>query len=170
MTTTEEIAEKCFVGIQRTQKYDFDVNICYYQALTIARPCILCELHFVTLRISMWRRRWHPTPVLLPGKSHGQRSLVGCGPWGCEESDTTERLPFHFSLSCIGEGNGNPLQCSCLENPRDGGAWWAVVYGVTQSRTWLKWLSSSSSSISMRLILSSLPFYSYWDWAGAHGT
>ena len=70
-----------------------------------------------------------PTPVLLPGKSHGQRSLVGCGPWGCEESDTAERLPFHFSLSCIGEGNGNPLQCSCLENPRDRGAWWAAVYG-----------------------------------------
>ena len=88
------------------------------------------------------RRRWHPTPVLLPGKSHGQRSLVGCGPWGREESDTTEQLPFHFSLSCIGEGNGNPLQCSCLENPRDGGAWWAAIYGVTQSRTRLKWLSS----------------------------
>ena len=57
----------------------------------------------------------------------------------------TERLHFHFSLSCIGEGNGNPLQCSCLENPRDGGAWWASVYGVAQSRTRLKWLSSSSS-------------------------
>ena len=56
----------------------------------------------------------------------------------------TERLHFHFSLSCIGEGNGNPLQCSCLENPRDGGAWWAAVYGVTQSRTRMKWLSSSS--------------------------
>ena len=70
-----------------------------------------------------WRRQWHPTPVLLPGKSHGRRSLVGCRPWGLEESDTTERLPFHFSLSCIGEGSGNPLQCSCLENPRDGGAW-----------------------------------------------
>ena len=63
-----------------------------------------------------------PTPVLLPGKSHGQRSLAGCSPWGREESDTTERLHFHFSLSCIGEGNDNPLQCSCLENPRDGGA------------------------------------------------
>ena len=62
------------------------------------------------------------------------------------ESDTTERLHFHFSLSCIGEGNGNPLQCSCLENPRDGGAWWADIYGVTQSRTRLKRLSSSSSS------------------------
>ena len=66
------------------------------------------------------RRQWHPTPVFLPGKSHGWRSLVGCRPWGHKESDTTERLPFHFSLSCIGEGNGNPLQCSCLENPRDG--------------------------------------------------
>ena len=87
------------------------------------------------------RRRWQPTSVLLPGKSHGRRSLVGFSPWGLEESDTTEILPFHFSLSCIGEGNGNPLQCSCLENPRDGRAWWAAVYGVTQSRTRLKWLS-----------------------------
>ena len=95
----------------------------------------------------IWQRRqWHPTPVLLPGKSHGRRSLVGCSPWGHWESDTTERLHFHFSLSCIGEGNGNPLQCSCLENPRDGEAWWAAVYEVAQSRTWLKWLSSSSSS------------------------
>ena len=84
------------------------------------------------------RRQWHPTPVLLPGKSHGQRSLVGCSPWGREELDTTERLRFHFSFSCIGEGNGNPLQCSCLENPRDRGAWWAAVYGVAQSRTRLK--------------------------------
>ena len=92
------------------------------------------------------RRQWHPTPVLLPGKSHGQRSLVGCSPWGRKELERTEQLHFHFSLSCIGEGNGNPLQCSCLENPRDGGAWWAAVYGVAQSRTRLKWLSSSSSS------------------------
>ena len=90
------------------------------------------------------RRQWHPTPVLLRGKSHGQRSLVGSSPWGLEESDTTEPLHFHFSLSCIGEGNGNPVQCSCLENPRDGGAWWAAVCGVAQSRTRLKQLSSSS--------------------------
>ena len=96
-----------------------------------------------------WRRKWHPTPVLLPGKSHGWRSLVGCSPWGLQESDTTEPLLFHFSFSCIGEGNGNPLQCSCLENPRDGGAWWASVYGVAQSRTWLKQLSSSSSMSSI---------------------
>ena len=93
-----------------------------------------------------WRRQWHPTPILLPGKSHGQRSLVGCSPWGRWELDMTQWLHFHFSLSCIGEGNGNPLQCSCLENPRDGRAWWAAIYGVSQSWTRLKWLSSSSSS------------------------
>ena len=78
-------------------------------------------------------------------KSHGQRSLVGCSPWGLWESGTTEQLHFHFLLSCIGGGNGNPLQCSCLENPRDRGAWWAAHYGVTQSRTRLNRLSSSSS-------------------------
>ena len=87
--------------------------------------------------------QWHPTPVLLPGKSHGRRNLVV---HGVAESDTTERLHFHCSLSCIGEGNGNPLQCSCLENPRDGRAWWAAVYGVAQSRTRLKQLSNSSSN------------------------
>ena len=84
------------------------------------------------------RRQWHPTPVLLPGESHGWRSLVGCGPWGHQESDTMERLHFHFSLLCIGEGNGSPLQCSCLENPKGGEAWWAAIYGVAQSRTQLK--------------------------------
>ena len=72
-------------------------------------------------------------------------------PWGRWESDMTEWLHFHFSLSCIGEGNGNSLQYSCLENPRDGGAWWAAVYGVAQSRTQLKWLSSSSSSSSIKI-------------------
>ena len=87
-----------------------------------------------------------PHSSTLAWKIHGRRSLVGCSPWGRYESDTTERLHFQFSLSCIGEGNGNPLQCSCLENPMDRGAWWAAVYGVAQSRTWLKWLSSSSSS------------------------
>ena len=105
-------------------------------------PTSFITFHFIVSR----RRKWHPTPVLLPGKSHGRRSLVGCSPWGHKESDMTQRLHFHFSLSRIGEGNGNPLRCSCLENPRDGGAWWAAVYGVTQSRTRLKWLSSSSSS------------------------
>ena len=93
-----------------------------------------------------WRRKWQSTPVFLPRESQGWGSLVGCRLWGRTESDTTEQLPFHFSLSCIGEGNGNPLQCSCLENPRDGGAWWSAVYGVAQSRTRLTQLSSSSSS------------------------
>ena len=73
--------------------------------------------------------------------------LVGCSPGGGEESDTTERLHFPFSLSCIGEGNGNPLQCFCLENPWDGGAWWAAVSGVPQSRTRLKRLSSSRAAL-----------------------
>ena len=109
-------------------------NAIVYQELNMSKP--------------LWhRRQWHPTPVLLPGKSHGQKSLVCCSPWGRKESDTTERLHFHFSLSCIGEGNGNPLQNSCLENPRDGGAWWAAVYGVAQSWTRLKRLSGSSKPL-----------------------
>ena len=70
------------------------------------------------------------SPVFWPGEFHGLYS-----PWGRKASHTTEQLHFHFSLSCIGEGNGKPLQCSCLENPRDGGAWWAAVYGVAQSWT-----------------------------------
>ena len=96
--------------------------------------CLPC---FPASRSFPRRRQWHPTPALLPGKSHGQRSLEGCSPWGRWGSDTTERLHFHFSLWCIGEGNGNPLQCFCLENPRDGGTWWAAVYGVAEGQTWL---------------------------------
>ena len=84
--------------------------------------------------------------MFLPRESQGWGSLVGCRLWGRTGLDTTERLHFDFSLSCIGEGNGNSLQCSCLENPRDGGAWWAAIYGVAQSWTRLKQLSSSSSS------------------------
>ena len=80
-----------------------------------------------------WKIPWTEKP----GKLQSMGSL---------ESDTTDRLHFNFSLSCIGEGNGNPLQCSCLDNPRDGEAWWAAIYGVAQSRTRLKRLSSSSSS------------------------
>ena len=124
-------------------------DISMYQRLYRSRfqPLLLTSGHeiFASLLLGIVfildyrrRRQWHPTPVLLPSKSHGRRSLVGCSPWGRLESDTTERLHFHFSLSCIGEGNGNPLQCSCLENSRDGGVWWAAVYGVAQSRTRLK--------------------------------
>ena len=123
--------------------------------------------HFNSLERDTQRRRWHPTPVLLPGKSHGWRSLVGCSPWGLEELDTTEQLHFHFSLSCIGEGNGNPLQCSCLENPRDRGAWWAAVYGVAQSWTRLKRLSSSSSRKRYKdpLAHSKWPSKFWYNWA-----
>ena len=88
---------------------------------------------------SAWKIPWTKEP----GRLQSMGSL---------ESDTTERTHFHFSLSCIGEGNGNPLQCSCLENPRDGGLWWAAVYGVAQSRTRLKRLSSSSSSSVITLV------------------
>ena len=112
----------------------------------LADQCSTFDLTLTTYYL--WRRQWHPTPVLLPGKSHGRRGLVGCSPWGRYESDTTGQLHFHFSLSLIGEGNDNPLQCSCLENPRDGGAWWAAIYGIIQSRTQLKWLSSSSRACS----------------------
>ena len=87
--------------------------------------------------------------ILLPGKSHGPRSLVGCSPWGLEESDMTEWLHFHVSLLCIGEGNGNPLQCSCVENPRDR---------VSQSQTRLKWLSSSSNTSSLHQVAEVLEF------------
>ena len=110
------------------------------------------ELEFVPNHTDSWRRQWHPTPILLPGKFHGRRSLVDCSPGGCEEWDTTERLHFDFSLSCIGEGNGNPLQCSCLENPRDGGAWWAAVHGVAQSRIRLKRLSCISSTLILETV------------------
>ena len=86
--------------------------------------------------------------------------------------DTTEQLHFHFSLSYIGEGNGNPLQCSCLENSRDGGAWWAAVYGVAQSRTRLKRLSSSSSEVYSSVMLWSQAtvtvFMWKYDWASVN--
>ena len=120
-----------------------------WQSLSPFKSLLMTQFHsFYGWVIAHCRkRRWHPTPVLLPGKSHGWSSLVGCNPWGCKELDTTEQPHFHFSLSCLGEGNGNPLQCSCLENPRDRGAWWAAVFVVAQSRTRLKRLSRSRSSI-----------------------
>ena len=98
--------------------------------------CLVCisEKAMATHSNLAWKIPWTEAP----GRLQSMGSL---------ESYTTERLPFHFSLSRIGEGNGNPLQCCCLENPRDGGAWWAAVYGVAQSRTRLKRLSSSSSSV-----------------------
>ena len=91
-----------------------------------------------------WRRKWQPTLVFLPGESCGHRSLMGCYLWGRQSWRRLKRLGMH---ACIGEQNSNPLQYSCLENPRDGGAWWAAVYGVTQRWTRLKRLSSSSLSL-----------------------
>ena len=123
---------------------------------------------FIVSILIFQRRQWHPTPGLLPGKSHGWRSLVGCSPWGHEELDMTELLHFHFSLSCIGEGNGNPLQCSCLENPRDGEAWRAAVYGVAQSRTRLKQLSSSRNSYLLLSVF--LVYFRYNGLLGVPGT
>ena len=96
---------------------------CYSPLQSLDQCFSTLDSHYISHR----RRRWHPTPVLSPGKSHGRRSLLGCSPWSHWGSDMTERLHFHFSFSCIGEGDGNPLQCSCLENSRDGGAWWAAV-------------------------------------------
>ena len=85
---------------------------------------------------------------------------MGCSPRGPWESDTTELLDFHFSFSRIGEGNGKPLQCSCLENPRDGGAWWAAVYGVTRSRTRLKRLAAAAADyITGKIIIQVYSFF-----------
>ena len=110
-------------------------NATHAPSLPFTRPSLekAMATHSSTLA---WKIPWTEEPGRL--QSVGSR----------KESDTTEQLHFHFLLSCIGEGNGNPLQYSCLVNPRDGGAWWAAVYGVTQSRTQLKRLSSSSSSSS----------------------
>ena len=125
--------------------------LCNWKRILMQTSSFSAKMVWVYLVNKSRRRRWHPAPVLLPRKSHGWRGRVGCSPWGREQSDTTERLHFHFSLLCIGEGNGNPLQCSCLENPRDWGAWWAAISGVAQSRTRLKRLSSSSSSSSKQI-------------------
>ena len=130
---TQDMGSRCLLTIS-------EIDLHVYWPFTVTNTF---SEEFPTICSTLWRRQWQPTPVLLSGKSHGWRSLVGCSSQGLKESDTTERLPFHFSLSCIGEGNGNPLQCSCLVNPRDSRAWWAAVYGVAQIRTWLKRLNSS---------------------------
>ena len=127
----------------------------------------LCFFFFSFLFL-LWSPSMAPHSILLPGESRGWRSLEGCSPWGRWGSDRTERLHFHFSLSCIGEGNGNPLQCSCLENPRDGRAWWAAVYGVSQSRTRLKRLSSSSSRGVSTVLISLWQGTIFNKWSESH--
>ena len=130
---TKELTEGCVLILQLSHPYVVDEQCCRGKVESGVYTSLLFPYR-TELQLALWesrlnnqRRRWHPIPVLLPGKSHGQRSLVCCSPWGRVELDTTKRLHFHFSVSCIGEGNGNPLQCSCLENPRDGGAWWAAI-------------------------------------------
>ena len=111
----------CFVlGVTATVKRSVPITSLWRKCCRGLWSSFCVEL--AAASTSWWRRQWHPTPVLLPGKSHGWRSLEGCRPWGRWGSDTTEWLHFHFSLSCIGEGNGNPLQYSCLRNPMDRGA------------------------------------------------
>ena len=119
ITCLRIISWKAFVRIIISSQIVSFLKLCishlsFFFLFLLSSVSSLCELDFSD---NIWLTK---TPVLLPGKSHGQRSLVGCSPWACEELDTTKQLHSHFSFSCIGEGNGNPLQCSCLENPRDG--------------------------------------------------
>ena len=117
--------------------------VLFMVSFTVQKLLSLIRSHFKHFYLHC-SRRWiregngNPLQYSCLEKSHGPRSRVGCSPWVREESDTTERLHFHFSLSCFGEGDGKQLQCSCLENPRDGGAWRVAVYGVAQSQTRLK--------------------------------
>ena len=139
------ILQYIYINLHLANHYDVHLKLTQCYMSIISQFFRKVSFDISSLLFSFQGRQWHPTLVLLPGKSHGWRSLVVCSPWGRYELDATAWLHFHFSISCIGEGNGNPLQCSCLENPRDGGAWWAAVYGVAQSWTQLKWHSSSSS-------------------------
>ena len=115
----------------------------YTWCIYILSFCLPFFLELLSTNILGRRRWWHPTPVLSPGESHGQRSLVGCSPWSRWELDTTDDFPFTFHFHALEKEMA--LQYSCLENPRDGGAWWAATYGVVQSRTRLMRLSSSSN-------------------------
>ena len=148
--TLEQVAIPSSRGSSQPRNQTYVLHLLHWQPGSL--PLVPPEICLYICPATKWRREWQPTPVLLPGKSLGWRNLVGYSPWGREESDMTERLQFHFSLSCIGEGNGNILQCSCLENPGDGGAWQVAIYGVIQSWTRLKQLSSSSSSLPPRHI------------------
>ena len=127
--------------ISRTFPPSQTESLCLLYASSLSLPSpdsgnhsfAFCVHELDSSRNLIQRRRWHPTPVLLPGKSHGWRSLVGYSPWGHEELDTTERLHFQFSLACTGEGNGNPLQYPGLENPWDGSLVGCHLWGRTES-------------------------------------
>ena len=117
------------------------VNVSQWAKLEDIIPLRICSQLICYVLKQCSEKAMAPPSSTLAGKIPWTEEPGGYSPWGRWESDVTERLHFHFSLSCIGEGNGNPLQCSCLENPRDGGAWWAAICGVAQSRTRLKWLT-----------------------------
>ena len=114
---------------------------------------MLLVIYFAHLSCTWLRRQWHPTPVLLPGKSHGWRNLVGCSPWGRWGSDKTERLHFTFHFHALEKEMATHSSILPWRIPGTGGAWWTAVYGVAQSRTRLKRLSSSSSSMYLIIIL-----------------
>ena len=119
-TTLPASWEMCMQVKKQQLELDIEQWTCTKLGKGYVKAVCCHSVYWTYMQGTSQRRQWHPTPALLPGKSHGRRSLEGCSPWGRWGLDTTERLHFHFSLSCIGEGNGNPLQCSCLENPRDG--------------------------------------------------
>ena len=123
-------------------KYLLPWKVSCFPTLRNPNPLMLWSFKF--LSSLTYLREGNGSPLQYSCLEKSQKSLVGCCLWGRTGLDTTEWLHFQFSLSCIGEGKGNPLQCPCLENPRVGGAWWAAVFGVAQSRTWLKRLSNSS--------------------------
>ena len=135
-------------------KYCMASNVSIWSKLVLSGVS-MANVKLRSIEINLWfehdstltslEKEMAPHSSTLAWRIPWRKSLVGYSPWGRKDSDMTEWLHFHFSLSCTGEGNGTPLQYSCLENPRDGGAWWAAVYGISQSRTRLKWLSSSSS-------------------------
>ena len=145
-------AMRCYSSVWNPSLYNASILVSYsiFLGYTDKSPCEFVEICIVysfylylpdIFKIPLFLC----LPSTLAWKSNGRRSLVGCSPWGHKESDRIARFHFYFSLWCTGKGNGNPLQCSCLENPRHGGAWRAAVYGVTQSQTRLKRLGSRSS-------------------------
>ena len=137
---------------ERTPVVFMRPQVCYRDPLPYRKDGSqhLCAVNINGDSVVHTEKAMAPHSSTLAWKIHGQWSLVGRSPWGHKESDTTERLPFHFSLSCIGEGNSNPLQCSCLENPRDGKAWWAAIYGVTQSWTRLSDLATAAARLCIK--------------------
>ena len=145
--TVETVSDFIFLGSKITADCDCSHEI---------KRCLLLGKKVMTNLDSILKSRdiTLPTKVYLVKATVFPVVIYGYESWTIKKAERQKidafelwcSLHFHFSLSCLGEGNGNPLQCSCLENPRDGRAWWAAVYGAAQSRTWLKWLSSSSSN------------------------